>query len=70
MSYKTGDSYTGEFKDSVFHGNGMFKYSNGDIYRGQFKEGYKHGQGCLTLAKKEGEEGEHGGEYAGDFVLD
>ena len=37
MKYKTGSTYTGEFKDGKKNGQGTMKYKNGDTYTGEFK---------------------------------
>ena len=43
MKFKSGDEYSGEFKDAVFHGAGRMKYANGDVYCGEFEDGTKQG---------------------------
>jgi len=55
MTFKSGDLYSGEFCESVFHGSGKITYANGDMYSGEFKDGTKHGSGELTLAVKASE---------------
>ena len=42
--FETGE-YTGEIKDGLPHGKGIFKYKNGDEYKGEFKQGMKDGNG-------------------------
>ena len=37
--------YTGEMRNSLPHGKGIYKYKNGDEYKGEFKEGMKDGNG-------------------------
>ncbi|HNI99692.1 MAG TPA: cytoplasmic protein, partial [Leptospiraceae bacterium] len=32
-----GDSYTGEFKDNLMHGQGVFTYSDGRKISGEFR---------------------------------
>ena len=46
--YPDGSSYTGEWKDFLFHGQGTYKYVNGDEYTGEWKEGKPDGEGTLT----------------------
>ena len=55
MRFKSGDVYSGEFKDGVFHGAGHLVYKNGDIFKGEFENGAKKGQGILTLALQQTE---------------
>lgn len=46
---RTGEgTYSGEFVDGEFHGQGTYKYSNGDVYKGSFLKGNKYGAGTLT----------------------
>ena len=56
-------TYTGTFKDDVFHGKGLLARKNGTIYEGAFENGLMHGKGKLT-EKKQGETIE----YIGYFV--
>jgi hypothetical protein len=44
------DSYTGEFKAGLRHGEGHYLYSNGDEYHGEFKRGKCHGHGTFVEA--------------------
>ena len=55
MTCANGDEYSGEFKNSLFHGGGKIAYKNGDVYSGEFENGAKHGSGQLTLAKPKAE---------------
>ena len=41
MKYKTGSTYTGEFKDGKKNGQGTMKFKNGDTYTGEFKNGWE-----------------------------
>ena len=43
--YPTGETYSGEWQNNLFHGNGIFLYENGDRYVGNFKNDLHHGQG-------------------------
>lgn len=46
---RTGEgTYSGEFVDGEFHGQGTYKYSNGDVYKGSFLKGCKYGAGVIT----------------------
>ena len=47
-----GDTYTGEFKNGSFNGQGTFKSHEGWIYQGEFKSGQADGQGKLTTENK------------------
>lgn len=53
MTFKeSGDVYSGEFENSLFHGSGRLIYANGDEYAGEFANGQKHGAGQLTIGQK------------------
>jgi hypothetical protein len=58
---RTGEgTYSGEFVDGEFHGQGTYKYNNGDGYTGDFVEGKFHGQGTYKY---------NGGDvYKGGFI--
>lgn len=45
-----GESYTGEFVDGLYHGEGLL-VTEGERYQGQFEYGLKHGEGVLTYAR-------------------
>jgi hypothetical protein len=45
------DSYVGEFRKGLPHGQGTYTWSNGDVYVGSFKNGKKEGAGELTIKK-------------------
>ena len=45
-------TYTGEFKNGSFNGQGTFKSHEGWIYQGEFKSGQADGQGKLTTENK------------------
>ena len=47
-----GETYTGDFKDGVRHGNGKYTYGHGDVYEGEFRENLKHGIGKLIYRQK------------------
>ena len=51
MTFKSGDVYSGEFKDSLFHGAGKMTYANGDEYSGEYQEGLREGSGQLIIKK-------------------
>ena len=51
--------YSGEFKDSLFHGNGLMTWSSGEKYNGEFKNGEMNGQGNFSWPD--------GGTYVGIF---
>lgn len=50
-NYDIGHSYTGQFKNGRFHGEGTDIY-DGITYKGQFKNGFKDGEG--KMIKKDG----------------
>lgn len=54
-----GRRYMGEFKDGLFHGQGIVAFPDGKEYLGGFKNGIPHGQGILTDSD--------GKTYAGEF---
>ncbi|CAK58029.1 unnamed protein product (macronuclear) [Paramecium tetraurelia] len=39
------ESYRGQWRDNMFHGQGEFRYYDGRIYTGQWKQGLQHGIG-------------------------
>jgi len=50
--FKDGDSYTGDWRDDKFQGNGCFKFSSviiGLKYTGGFKVGKCHGKGTVVF---------------------
>jgi hypothetical protein len=42
---RTGNTYTGEFRDNQHNGVGKLTFANGDVYFGHWLEGKRHGQG-------------------------
>ena len=53
------DSYTGEWKDNIMHGQGTYSYISGDTYVGEYKDDKMHGQGTYTWAD--------GAKYVGEW---
>ena len=45
-----GETYVGEWKDDLFHGQGTYTYPDKSTYEGEWKEGKKHGQGTQTVS--------------------
>jgi len=43
MNFMTGETYSGDWQDGLFHGSGKIVYENGLTYKGEFKNGDKHG---------------------------
>ena len=43
--YPSGETYSGEWKNNLFDGDGVFLYQNGDRYVGQFKKDLPEGKG-------------------------
>jgi len=48
MSYSSGDTYNGFFKNNKRHGQGTYHHKNGDKYSGNWKNSKKHGRGTYT----------------------
>ena len=44
MKFRSGYTYTGQFKDNVPHGTGKFLYPNGDVEDAIMEAGLRHGQ--------------------------
>lgn len=59
-----GATYSGEFKDWEFHGQGTYVYANGDKYTGEFREGEITGFGSLVFGEKSKFFGDR---YVGEF---
>ncbi|HML88475.1 MAG TPA: hypothetical protein PKA28_08505 [Methylomusa anaerophila] len=53
-------TYTGEFKNSRFHGFGRFTANDGSIYEGTFANGILNGDGSITYPD--------GSKFSGKFV--
>mmetsp|Transcript_58951 Transcript_58951/g.81052 ORF Transcript_58951/g.81052 Transcript_58951/m.81052 type:complete len:291 (-) Transcript_58951:254-1126(-) len=51
QKYATGQMYTGEYVDGLFHGKGTFTFLDGSVYKGEWQNGLKHGKGFLKTAK-------------------
>jgi hypothetical protein len=48
---KRGVTYSGAFKNGMFHGEGTVEQSNGSKFIGEFRYGKQHGKGVLTTSK-------------------
>jgi hypothetical protein len=48
MTYKNGETYTGNFQDNQRHGNGTYKYKSKNIYTGDWLNDQRHGNGRMT----------------------
>ena len=59
-----GSTYTGGFKNNLYHGQGTVTFANGDTYIGEYRKDLKHGQGTLIFSK------EIGGKYIGTYEND
>ena len=46
--YDGGEMYSGEWKDNLYHGEGVFFYSNGDRFIGFFEKDIPHGHGTYS----------------------
>lgn len=47
------ETYEGEFKSGIPHGEGKYVYENGSFYLGEFKAGLRHGEGRMYEFNKE-----------------
>jgi len=47
MTYKTGETYLGEYKSNMQHGYGVYTFSDGMSYEGEWFKGKQHGTGIL-----------------------
>jgi hypothetical protein len=54
--------YQGNYRNGLFHGEGLFKDNNGNAYTGEFEEGSFHGQGTAIFAD--------GSKYIGEWYKD
>ena len=61
--YTSGNIYTGEIKNGLIHGKGLFTWKNGETYYGEWEENLKSGHGTYTY--KSG--AVHTGEYKNDL---
>ena len=57
--YDRGEMYSGDWKDNLYHGNGVFFYQNGDRYIGEWKKDIPDGKGTYTY--------KNGDVYVGDW---
>ena len=63
----SGDTYRGDFKNDVFHGQGSYFYANGDVFFGTYDEGRLHGPGIYLYGP---DTGSFGDSFIGQFVND
>ncbi|KAL7709871.1 MORN repeat/FYVE zinc finger containing protein [Lotmaria passim] len=49
--YQQGDRYGGDWKNGVFHGEGVLVTSH-FTYQGSWKDGFMHGKGAITYTRK------------------
>ena len=47
------DTYKGQFKNGLPHGEGTYIWANGNKYEGKWKEGKRHGRGTMTYKRTE-----------------
>ncbi|GET88124.1 hypothetical protein LtaPh_2006300 [Leishmania tarentolae] len=57
QQYKSGNVYTGEWRDGAPDGFGEKRYGNGDIYRGNWRQGKRSGRGVYLFAQGDMYEG-------------
>lgn len=55
---KSGDTYEGEFKNGMKHGQGTYTYRNAATYVGEFKNDMRNGQGTFEFFDGDKYEGE------------
>ena len=48
--FDDGSSYSGEWRNGIINGRGVFLWSNGDRFEGEWKDGKQHGQGTFASA--------------------
>lgn len=53
-----GDTYTGQWEDGQFHGQGRFQYHDKGQYIGEYSRGRRQGQGVFRLRDGHEYEGE------------
>lgn len=58
MKFEYDLDYTGEWKDDMKHGQGIFRWENGMSYEGDWKEDKRTGHGTFTWPSKQVFEGE------------
>ena len=61
--YVGGNVYTGEIRNGLRHGEGLFTWKNGETYYGEWEENLKSGHGTYTYENG----GVHIGEYKNDL---
>ena len=63
-TFKSGNKYSGEWKDGKLNGQGTFTYAKGNTHTniGEFKDGYFHGKGTTTFT--------NGDKLSGEFKND
>lgn len=62
LSFDTGDTYTGQWRNDRMNGEGTYVFADGDKYVGQWQDGKMHGRGTYTYA--------NGDRYTGLFADD
>jgi len=62
LSFDTGDTYTGQWRNDRMNGEGTYAFADGDKYVGQWRDGKMHGRGTYTYA--------NGDRYTGLFADD
>ena len=56
LTFSSGDTYVGEFKDDKISGQGTYTYADGNKYVGEFKDGKRNGRGSFYfIGPKAGE---------------
>jgi len=63
LVFANGESYEGNFKMGLFHGDGTYLHKNGSKYVGEFNEQRKHGIGSYSFS----DGGVYTGEWQNDF---
>ena len=59
LKFKSGDKYSGEWKDGIRNGEGTYTWTDGDKYVGEFRNGKRNGEGTMTHT--------NGNQYVGEW---
>ena len=61
-TFKSGDTYSGEWLNDELHGTGIYNFKNGQKYVGKFLNGERNGKGTYTWP--------NGQKYVGEYLND
>ena len=51
LKFKSGDKYSGEWKDGSRNGEGSYTWASGDKYTGEWEDNKRNGKGILSLSR-------------------